>query len=160
MASAADACLRILEEDGTSVVLPRMLHRAAADMRSVANRLTESDVGPLTQLVQQHIAATLADLVEAVQHQRDDMAEGEGGNSPPDDEDAPLLPTSAELKMLRAAQVRLHQRTQAIAEAVDAGADLTDDGRISRSVILSEIASHQSELAEAAREMRDQAEGR
>ena len=157
VASAADACLRILEEDGTSVVLPRMLQRAAADMRSVADRLTESDVGPLTQLVQEHIAATLADLVEAVQQQRDDMAEGQGGNSPPDDEDAPLLPTSAELKMLRAAQVRLHERTQAVAEA---GSDMTEDGSISLSIILREIASHQRELAEAAREMRDQAEGR
>ena len=160
VASAADACLRILEEDGTSVVLPRMLQRAAVDMRSVADRLTESDVGPLTQLVQEHIAATLADLVEAVQQQRDDMTEGEGGSSPPGDEDAPLLPTSAELKMLRAAQVRLHQRTQAVAEAVDARSDLTGDGKISLSVILREIASHQTELAAAAREMRDQAEGR
>ncbi len=160
VASAADACLRILEEDGTSVVLPRMLQRAAVDMRSVADRLTKSDVGPLTQLVQEHIAATLADLVEAVQQQRDDMAEGEGGSSPPGDEDAPLLPTSAELKMLRAAQVRLHQRTQAVAEAVDARSDLTGDGKIALSFILREIASHQAELAAAAREMRDQAEGR
>ncbi|MCH8253117.1 MAG: hypothetical protein IID36_11755, partial [Planctomycetes bacterium] len=67
------------------------------------------------------------------------------------DENSPLLPGSAELKLLRSSQKRVNQRTAAIDEARTAGDE--PEAALLRS--LENTVERQAQCAEMAREIRD-----
>jgi len=152
LSQAAATCLHILEEDATTVVFPRVLGQLSEDMALVAKRLADLKVGRLTQSIEQEIVETLEQLLEAVQRMQQENEQGgkpgKGGDS---GQDKPLLPESAELKLLRASQMRVNTRTDAITEAIAEG---TESERTSAEG-LKTVAGRQRECAEIAREMRD-----
>ena len=83
------------------------------DLQTLQKRLTKLRAGSYTQQIQQDVIATLKELIQVIQEERDRRdgggeggEPGEGGN---DNQD--LLPTSAELKMLKALQLRVNRRT-------------------------------------------------
>lgn len=152
LADAAGMCLHILEEDATTVVFPRVLEQLGEDMTLVGQRLGNLKVGRLTQAIQGEIVETLEQLLEAVQKMQQENEQGGGQSGKSDDgKDKPLLPESAELKLLRASQFRVNMRTRAIADAVSDG---TESERESLTG-LSAVALRQKECAEVATEMRD-----
>ena len=70
-----------------------------------------------TQHLQREIEMTLEELIDALrrlQRQGGGGGGGGGGGEPP------LLPTSAELKLLRAAQMRVNRRTGQYQEMIEA----------------------------------------
>ncbi len=156
LADAAAMCLHILEEDATTVVFPRVMEQLGEDMTLVGKRLGDLNVGRLTQAIQGEIVETLEQLLEAVQkmQQENEQDGGEGGKSGDDGKDKPLLPESAELKLLRASQFRVNRRTAAIADAVSDG---TESERASNEG-LEALAARQKECADIATEMRDKIE--
>ena len=147
----AASCLHILDEDGTTIVFPRVVQQISEDMETVADRLARYKAAAFTQSIEAEIIDALEQLLEAVQQmqqeneQQGDPMDGDAGESP-------LLPPSAELKLLRASQTRTNSRTTSIETArtqeTDSKTALAEAARA--------VASRQLETAKIAEEMRDQ----
>jgi hypothetical protein len=156
LARTASRCLHILEEDATTVVFPRIIGQLAEDMDVVADRLADQKVEAITQKIQKEIVETLEQLVEAVQQmQRENEQQAGRGMPSSDDENQPLLPTSAELKLLKASQVRINDRTSVISDAVQSGSESPPGAQKEFQI----VAERQRETAEVARELRDRGSG-
>jgi hypothetical protein len=122
----AQQALDIIIEDGTSVVFPRIVQNLSEDLQSAATLLDAQRTGSYTQAVQQEIEQTLEELIEALERARkQQQQQGGGGGGGAGDGMRPLLPPSAELKLLRSAQLRVNRRTKAL-DAVR-GEDPDDD---------------------------------
>lgn len=151
----AARCMHVLEEEGTTVVFPAILGQLSEDMRSVAARLAELNVGVLTQTMEEEIVMTLQDLVEAIERKLDEMQNQGQSGKPGQPGDQPLLPTSAELKLLQSMEVRVLKRTSVIETERVAGTINQDELH----AVTKSVTKRQGEAAEIALEMRDLEEG-
>lgn len=152
LSQKAATCLHILEEDATTVIFPRVVEQVSEDMNIVASRLTHLKVGSLTQSIENEIVETLEQLLGAIQQMQQENEQGDQqGSNPQSNEDQPLLPNSAELKLLRASQFRVNTRTEAIADAIEEGTESPDTGKDA----LLTVAKRQVECSSMATEMRD-----
>jgi hypothetical protein len=138
------------------VVFPRVVGQISEDMATVADRLAATKVGVLTQTIEEEIVRTLEGLLQAVQRMRqEDEQQAAGMNSGSADDLQPLLPASAELKLLKAGQVRVNDRTVAIEAArgdtAESAEDLDDAVRA--------VSARQIECSEMAKEIRDRQRG-
>ena len=114
VADEAGAALKMLKDDGTSVVFPRVVEQLQEDMLTVATHLAASNVGRLTQEIETEIVRMLKDLIDALEQMQRSGGGGGGGSGQAGK--APLLPPSAELKLLRAMQIRVNDLTTAFNE--------------------------------------------
>jgi len=151
LAAEAGTALRILREEGTSLVFPRIVEQLAADLNDAGGRIAEKNVGPATQRLQTDIVESLKELIEAVEQVRKKGAGGSGDAGDGPQQPPPLLPESAELKLLRACQVRVNRQTEAFAR--DRGNEQTLSPDQQRS--LQRIADRQKEVAAMAQEMNE-----
>jgi len=109
----ADVALQIIKEDGTTVVFPRIVERLRDDLFAVSERLKAEQTDGYTQDLQQEIERTLQDLIEALQRaqevseQSGKPGESQSGQPP----NPPLVPDSAELKLIKNAQMRVNRLT-------------------------------------------------
>lgn len=106
----------LVAKEGSSAVFPVVLEQVRQDMVSVQGMLSKSQAGPLAQSVQEQIAQSLKDLIDALQKEmarrNDKNASGAGaGAGGGGGGKTPLVPPAAELKMLRALQLQINQRT-------------------------------------------------
>jgi hypothetical protein len=84
------------------------------DLDGLALRLTKLQCGAYTQQVQRDVMETLRELIEVIKEELDRKQGGQqqgDGDGQEGDQDDNLLPTSAELKMLKSLQVRVNRRT-------------------------------------------------
>lgn len=111
----------LLREDGTSVAFPEAVQELREDMEQVAERLAEAKVDQVTQLTEQDIIAALEEMVDAFKKaqkeneekkQRQQQQQGE-------QQEPPLVDAIAELKMIRALQMRVNKRTTNYGKLVD-----------------------------------------
>jgi len=138
------------------VVFPAVIEQLGEDMRDVAERLARIKTGVLTQTMEEEIATTLEDIVGAVERKLEEMKQqGKSSQQSQSPQDQPLLPTSAELKLLKSMQVRVLSRTRAIETEREAG-KLAGEELLKTTEHLTE---RQKEASEIAREMRDLEEG-
>jgi len=152
LAEKAATCLHILEEEGTTIVFPRIVEQLAQDMADVADRLDEVQIGLLTQTMQTEVLDTLEQLIGAVQQmQRENEQQQMQPQQSQDEQNTPLLPTSAELKLLRASQLRVNSRTQAIEQT------RSEEGASAEglSKVLEGASRRQMECTEIAEQMRE-----
>lgn len=116
LAGHAQQALDVIIDDGTSVVFPDVVEQLRDDLINVGKLLIEhTRTDQYTQTLQKEIETTLEELIEALQQaqsQKEGGGGGGGGGGEP-----PLLPNSAELKLLRSAQLRVNRRTAAIEAA-------------------------------------------
>lgn len=153
-----EATLRILLDEGTTVILPQIVRQLAADMRHAAelaassDRLADASVSEQTRRVLDEIIEVLREIVDAIEQKRDQIQESQQGNpqQPPQGQSGEaLLPGSAELKLLRSAQLRLNRATSDLAESATA----KDDPR--RAARLRQLADRQRRLSDLARRMHE-----
>ncbi len=113
LATEAEKLLELLREEGTTIVIPDVVDDMRKDLDMLAARLLKLDAGAYVQQVQQDVIATLKELIEVIQEERDKKQGGQQGNGDGQEGDSEdnLLPTSAELKMLKSLQVRVNRRT-------------------------------------------------
>ncbi len=146
----ADEALFLLTEEGTTIILPQLIRQVRDDAREVSDRLALSDVGDAALAMQADLEAVLRDIIEAIERKQEEMQnEGEGGEG--NQGNSPLLPGSAELKLLRSCQIRVNkmtERLQADRAKPDAPADEIRD-RLTR------LAERQAEVAEMAKQMHE-----
>lgn len=110
----ADKALSIIREDGTTIATPRIVEELRDDARGVAKRLMDAETGADVRQVQEAIVATLQDLLDAVkelQKQRKQSEERRSQEGSPGEGNEPLMPGSAELKLLRSMQSRVNSLT-------------------------------------------------
>jgi hypothetical protein len=114
----ATKAMQLLETEGSTIAWPEVFAQLRDDMRHVSRRLGKVDTGSVTQVIEKDIIATLRELVDALKKAEDSIAGGGGGGGgnppPPDDrrrKEPPLIDELAELKMIRAMQVRVNRRT-------------------------------------------------
>ena len=112
--SLADVALQIIKEDGTTIVFPRIVERLRDDLYAVSERLKAEQTDGYTQDLQLEIERTLQDLIEALQRAQEvsDQSPPPGESPPPGQpQPQPLVPNSAELKLIKNAQLRVNRLT-------------------------------------------------
>jgi hypothetical protein len=124
-AEASDA-LKLLEEDGRTAAFPMIVAELRDDLNRVGERLDLAQSGTVTRQMQADIEATLKDLIDALRRTIEDRAGGGGccGGSQP-----PLVPQSAELKLVMTQQKRVNTRTKEYDQAVPDQLRVTDEAR-------------------------------
>lgn len=154
VADQAGQALNILKEEGTTVVFPRIVEQMREDMSQVASLLHDRQTGARTQRIQSDIVTTLKELIGAIRQLRDQLQSGQaGGNDSGQQKNPPLLPSSAELKLLRTCQERVNRQTQ------DFHAEHADAPEAEARRALEQIARRQQEVAELARKMHERITG-
>ena len=114
----ADRAIILLAEEGSSVAFPEATQQIRDDMEQIAERLTKSQVGELTQDYEQSVIEALEEMVAALQKARKDAEERKNkpqqqqSGQPQRPQDQPLVDAIAELKMIRALQLRVNKRTK------------------------------------------------
>ncbi len=122
----AERALQLLLEEGSSLAFPETVSQMRDDMQQVAQRLDAAQVGALTQAIEQDIIAALEEMIEALQtaqQELEDQATDPMDLPPIDPRAQPLVDALAELRMVRALQMRVNTRTQRYARLL---ADLED----------------------------------
>ncbi|MCH8854341.1 MAG: hypothetical protein IID41_17070, partial [Planctomycetes bacterium] len=145
LAELAAECLQVLRDDGTTIVLPQLVDLLREDMLAAAGRLTDLRCGSLTQSIQREIIAALENILDAIEQEQ--QSDGQTGNQQEQQQqtqqgDPPLLPASAELKLLANLQESVFRRTRALHRV--GGQNAEQLGRIAR---------RQSDVARMATEM-------
>lgn len=121
----ADKALSILKEEGSAVAFPRTVEQMRDDIAQVVDLLAAVKVDELTLAIEEDVIAALKELIEALQQAKKDMKDKKPpppGESQGENE-KPLVDRIAELKMIRALQMRVNRRTRLINETVDVAAD-------------------------------------
>lgn len=122
IAVEAGKALQLLETEGTTLAFPEIFGQLRDDTRHVARRLGKADVGTVTQLIEKDIVGILREMIEALKKAEEDLLAtarprpGDGGKPKPKPKDPPLVEPVSELKMVRAMQVRVNQRTSRYAD--------------------------------------------
>lgn len=143
-----EATLRILVDEGTTVIVPELIRQAAADMQAVSDLLARDNVAAQTQDLLSGIVAVLEELLAAIERKREQDTDAGAGGQSGGGGPQPLLPGSAELKLLRGSQLRINERTLAAARAEESEAD-------GAARVLQELAERQRRLAELSRRMNE-----
>jgi hypothetical protein len=111
----ANKAIGMLEAEGSAVAFHEVFTQVREDMKHVQRRLGAVDVGKVTQAVEQDIIDTLNEMIKALEKAKQDLQnqkpkQGQPGPPPPN-QDQKLLDQIAELKMIRAMQLRINSRT-------------------------------------------------
>ena len=113
-----DKALTLLKEEGSSVAFPEAAQQMRDDMQIVSRRISEEKVGSLTQAVEADIITALEEMIAALQkaqkeaEERRQQQQQQGKPQQMDPSNQPLVDKIAELKMIRALQMRVNTRTQ------------------------------------------------
>lgn len=125
------------------MVFPDIVEQLRDDLISVGNLLADNlRTDQYTVTLQKEVETTLEELIEALQ-QLQQQRQGSGGGGGGGGQE-PLLPNSAELKLLRSAQLRINRRTVALDQTRPMNGQLDDalKGETRK------IAERQAEIAE------------
>lgn len=118
----AEKALLLLKEDGTAVAFPESVAQMRDDMREAAQRLERGLTDPVTQGIEEDVMAALEEMIEALKAAIEKLEEGKTQNSPAAggmEQDPALIEQLAELKMIRALQMRANLRTARYAKLLD-----------------------------------------
>lgn len=123
---ASDA-LKLLEEEGTTAVFPEIVSELKSELHEVAKVCRANETGKPVQAQQKEVEDTLALLINALRkviEQKDGQGQsGQGGNPPP------LVPISAELKMIKFLQEKVNKSTKDYEQGTPQPMRDTDDAK-------------------------------
>lgn len=119
LADRAGDALKLLEDDGSSISFPLVVADLKGNLTHTAGLLDRQATGKETQRRQQEAEQTLAELLEALEVAKKSGG-GQGGGKPGNCRPC-LLPNTAELKLLRALQVRVNRQTKSFDDQRPAG---------------------------------------
>jgi hypothetical protein len=123
IAREADRALMLLREEGSSVAFPETVSLMRDDMRQVTRRLADLKVGEFTQSLEQDIIEALEETIAALEKAIQDLERKRTppGQAPPSGQptEPPLVDQLAELKMIRALQMRINRRTERYGKMIE-----------------------------------------
>ncbi|NQU21350.1 MAG: hypothetical protein HQ567_08715 [Candidatus Nealsonbacteria bacterium] len=147
-----DKALLLLREDGTAVAFPEAVEQMREDMQQVVYRLAQFKVGKTTQIIEEDILAALKEMIEALKKAQEEQEDKPKPGDPPppgEPQDPPLIDLIAELRMVRALQMRVNRRTDRYAELIQ-GEQALDDDLIEA---LQQLAERQARIHEVTRDL-------
>jgi hypothetical protein len=151
----ATKAIEMLEAEGSAIAFPEVFQQLREDMKHVHRRLKITDVGDVTQTIEQDIIETLRDMIKALEKAKKEMDDKKNPPKPPSDQPPPppqdqkLLDKIAELKMLKAMQMRVNGRTDLYSKMYK-GEQATDPAIQSE---LRDIAGRQERIFEVANKL-------
>jgi hypothetical protein len=117
-----DKAALLLREDGGAVAFPEAVEQMRDDMQQVVSRLAGAQVGKITQGIEEDIIAALKDMISALKKAQKDQ-EGKkkkpGESQSGEPQDPPLIDMLAELRMIRALQMRVNTRTARYSKLIE-----------------------------------------
>ena len=128
-------------------------------MHEVAERLARSDLSAGTKRILDDIITQLEEILAAVEKKRQENQKQNDQEQQPQEQQEgpqPLLPTSAELKLMRSSELRLMERMPE--ETIPAGDDPTQahaSADAQRAQTTRDLADRQRQLADLARKMNE-----
>jgi hypothetical protein len=117
-----DKALLLLRDDGSAAAMLEAAEQLRDDMQQVVERLALAKVGKITQDIEEDVVAALKEMIDALKKAQKDLENKKtpAGQSPPNQqEDPPLVDVLAELKMIRALQLRVNTRTARYATMIE-----------------------------------------
>ncbi len=147
----ADEALFLLTEDGTTVILPQLVTQVRDDARDVADRLAAADAGDGVRATQADLELVLRDIIDAIEQKQEEMQKNDEGGGGGGDGSQPLLPGSAELKLLRSCQLRVNAATERLRTDRENPAAVADEIQTR----LKKLSQRQAEVSDMAREMHE-----
>jgi hypothetical protein len=116
-----DKALLVLREDGTTVAFAEAADQMRSDTQQVVDRLSQAKVGQVTQGIELDIIATLEEMIDALKKAQKDLENNQNKSKPPTtgQADSPLVDKLAELKMIRALQMRINTRTERYSKLIE-----------------------------------------
>jgi len=120
----ADRALDLLREEGSAVALPATCQQMREDIAQIVTLLAGTHVDELTIGIEEDVIAALKDVLDALKKAQKDLKDKK--NPPPSqggEAEPPLVDRIAELKMIRALQLRVNRRTKLIADTAAKTAD-------------------------------------
>lgn len=128
IATEAFKALTLLQEEGSSVAFPASVEQMHDDMQQVAERLGATKVDDITIGIEEDIIASLEEMIEALQKAQQDLEDKEQQQQQQQQQgqpgDQPLVDQIAELKMIKALQLRVNKRTTRYARLLEDEEDL------------------------------------
>jgi hypothetical protein len=118
-----EEALRLLREEGSAVAMPEALSQVRDDMVQIENRLGQGKTEVLTQAIESDVIKELEEIIDAFKKAKEkaENAKKPPGPSPGDPADPPLIEKLAELKMIRALQLRVNRRTDRYSKLIEPG---------------------------------------
>lgn len=127
----ADRALNVLREEGSSTAFPEAVDQMREDMENVTGRLAKANIGQITQGVEQDIVKALEEMIASLQKAQKEAKKKKGGSGGGGggggEQDQALVDQIAELKMIRALQMRVNTRTQRYTRMLEDGAEQADE---------------------------------
>jgi len=119
----AEKALALLKDEGSSIAFPEAVEQMRDDMRTVVGRLDVAKVDELTQGIEEDIIEALEEMIEALQREIEEAQEKKQQQQQQQqqnqNQDPELIDELAELKMLRALQLRINRRTKRLGRLFD-----------------------------------------
>lgn len=111
----AHAALKLIQTEGSAVAFGEVFEQVSKDMEVIRGRLNRTDVGKVTQSIENDVIETLKEMIDALKKAQRDMKQqqgkpGKSGQSSPQDQK--LIDQLAELKMIYSMQKRVNARTE------------------------------------------------
>ena len=125
----ADKALTLLHDDGSSLVFSEAVGQVRDDMNQVAQRLARAEVGQITQAIEEEIITALEEMLASLEKARQDAEQRQQQmESPPGEpQDQRLVDVLAEIKMIRAMQMRVNNRTERYSKLIQGEQAETSD---------------------------------
>jgi hypothetical protein len=123
----ADRALNLLHEEGSAVAFPESVDQMRDDMQQVASRLARAKVEQITQGIEQEIITQLQETIDALQkaQKAQKNRKARPAQMAGEQEDA-LVDKIAELKMIRALQMRVNTRTKRYSKMLEGDVEESD----------------------------------
>jgi len=118
----ADKAIGLIKAEGSAVAFAEVFDQVRRDMKNVETNLKRTDVGVVTQAIEDDIISTLEDMIKALKKAQQDNKNKPKPPPPPKDQPPPkpadpkLIDGLAELKMIASMQNRINQRTKLYGE--------------------------------------------
>lgn len=153
----AQSTLRILTDEGTTIILPELLRQLGDQMGALKDQLDRGENSPETRRSLNDVIELLQEIVGAIDDRRKQQDEqnqrgGEQQGAQSNQNSEPLLRLSAELKLLKGAQMRVSSRTQELSKATGE----TPASDVQKT--LERLSARQKELSELARRLYERKE--
>lgn len=116
-----DKTTLLLREDGSAVAFPEAVEQMRDDMQQVVSRLAQAKVEKITQSIEEDIIAALKDMIAALKKAQKDQKDKKKSKDSPSGPapEPPLIDMLAELRMIRALQLRVNTRTARYSKMIE-----------------------------------------
>ncbi len=150
-----EEALMILREEGSAVAMPVALHQVHDDMEQIEQRLGQGKTEVLTQAIETDVIKELEEIVDAFKKAKE-RAENKDKKPPAQSpsgqlQDPPLIEKLAELRMIRALQMRVNRRTERYSKLIEPGHEQTNKDDVFDA--LQRLAEQQKEVYKTTRDI-------